>query len=131
LNVVQGDLVITDFGEGKAIPESKAPFQQVRSAYKRRDKKVERPLIDTLRRAKVLDYAGLHDGYSVRDSHSLFLVVRDINSRDAEVLMYALNDRPHLDTQFCVQIGERLIHQQHLRLNAQRPRESDALLLAP
>jgi len=56
--------------------------------------------------------------------------VRDIDGRDSDGILDLLDDRPHLNPQFRVQIAQRFIHQQDIRLDDQSTRQGDPLLLA-
>ena len=58
------------------------------------------------------------------------LVMRDVDDRHAEPAMKALDFGLHLLAQVLVECGERLVEQQQLRLEDDRPRQGDALLLA-
>ena len=89
-----------------------------------------RALVDVAGGADVLDDAILHDSDAVTDGHCLFLIVGDIHSGDAHALLGVADDAAHLDTELCVQIGKRLVHQQHVRRDDQRAGQCDALLLA-
>ena len=54
----------------------------------------------------------------------------DIEARDAQILLDAADFRTHVQTQLCVQIGKRLVHQQNLGPQHQHARERHALLFA-
>ena len=54
----------------------------------------------------------------------------NIDGRDAELLLDALDGVAHFHAQLGVQIGQRLVHQQHLRLDDDGAGERHALLLA-
>jgi hypothetical protein len=66
---------------------------------------------------------------SIRDREGIFLIVRHEQGRDAD----AVKHRPQLVasrlSERWIEIGERLIHQENLGLDHQRPRKRDALLL--
>ena len=53
----------------------------------------------------------------------------DINGGDARLLLNAANFRAHTHPELGIQIGQRLIKQQHARFQHQRPCQSDTLLL--
>ena len=99
-------------------------------ADERGNEQVRRTLIDILRRAHVLDDAGVHDGDTVGNRHGLLLIVGDVDGGDADVMLDILDDGAHLHAQLCVKVRERLVKQEHGRLDAQRARQRDALLLA-
>ena len=75
------------------------------------------------------DDAVLHNGDTVADGHCLFLIVGDVHGGDANALLGVADDAAHLDTELCVQIGKRLVHQQHIRRDDQCASQCDTLLL--
>ena len=87
-------------------------------------------LVDRARRRDLLDPAGAHHGDAVGDRQRLLLVVRHVDDRDAEQLLQAADLAAHLDAQLGVEIGERLVEQQHMRLDHDGARDRDALQLA-
>ena len=60
----------------------------------------------------------------------LFLIVRDINGRNAEALLQLADFAAHFDPQLGVEIGQRLVEQQHRGLDNERAGDGDALELA-
>src|SRR5699024_2017167 len=48
--------------------------------------------------------------------HSFCLVMCYVDDRSAQVLMELGDLNTHLDSQFCIQVGERLVHQEYLRV---------------
>ncbi|ELZ67519.1 phenol hydroxylase [Haloferax prahovense DSM 18310] len=82
------------------------------------------------RRGDLLEFAVVEDGDSVAHRHRLRLVVSDVDGGDAEVLLQALELRPHLRAKFGVQVGQRLVHQEHLGVAHDGAPEGDPLLLA-
>ena len=56
--------------------------------------------------------------------------MRDVDGGDAQAALELLDDGAHLHAQLGVQVGERLVHQQHARLDDERTRQRNALLLA-
>ena len=86
-------------------------------------------IVYLLRGANLSDNALVHYDDLIRQSHCLALVVRDIDGRDADLLLDAADLSAHRDAQLCVKVGQRLVHQQNVRFNAQCARERDALLL--
>ena len=56
--------------------------------------------------------------------------MRDVEHRDAEQLLQAADLAAHLDAQLGVEVGERLVEQQHMRLDHDGARDRDALQLA-
>ena len=72
----------------------------------------------------------MHDGDARGERHRLDLVVGDVDRRLAEALVELLDLGPHVDAQLGVEIGERLVEQEQLRIAHQRPAHRDALALA-
>ena len=56
--------------------------------------------------------------------------MRDVKRRSPELAVQAADLELHLLAQLPVQRAQRLVHQEHCRLDDHRPRERDALLLA-
>ncbi|EGE58067.1 hypothetical protein RHECNPAF_35000121 [Rhizobium etli CNPAF512] len=89
-----------------------------------------RMVVDFLRRAQLLDTAVAHDGDAACQRHRLDLVMGDINHCGLEHLMQPLDLGAHLHAQLGVEIGERLVEEEDLRLAHQRAADRDALALA-
>ena len=87
-------------------------------------------LVHRLGSRDLLDAAAGHDRDPVGHRQRLLLVVRDVDEGDPELLL----DRLQLDlerlAELRVERAERLVEQQHRRLEDERPRERDPLLLA-
>ena len=62
--------------------------------------------------------------------HRLGLVVRHVHRGDPELALQCVDLGAHLHTQLRVQVGERLVHQEHLRVADDRAAHGDALALA-
>ena len=56
--------------------------------------------------------------------------MRDIDRGGAQPLLQRLDLGAHLDAQLGVEVGERLVEQEHLRVAHDRPAHGDALALA-
>ena len=78
----------------------------------------------------MLDLAGVHHSDGIADGHGLLLIVGDVDGGDAHLTLDLANGLPHLQAQLGVQIAQRLVHQQHVRLDDQRTGQRHALLLA-
>ena len=89
-----------------------------------------RPVVDVLGRAGLLDPAAVHHRDEVGGGHRLRLVVGHVDRRVAVFVVQAAHLEAHLLAQIGVEIGQRLVEQQRLRLDDQRARQRDALLLA-
>src|SRR5439155_11181801 len=83
----------------------------------------------TLFRSELVDPAAIHDRDQVGRGHGLGLVVGDVDGGVAIFIMQATDFEPHLLAQIGVEVGERLVEQQGLRLDDQRARQRHALLL--
>ena len=94
------------------------------------DEGVGRRVVEFARRAVLRDHRIVHDDDAVGDGQRLFLVVRDVDHGQPELLLDLADLLAHMAAQLGVEVGERLVEQQHLRLQHQRARHRDALLLA-
>ena len=81
-------------------------------------------------RKGLLQDAAPHHGDAVAHRHRLGLVVRDVDRRHGEVALEPEDLGPHLDAELRVEVRERLVHQERLRLTHDRPAHRDALSLA-
>jgi hypothetical protein len=63
----------------------------------------------------------VHDRDPVGEAHGLDLVVGDVDRGGLALLEQALELGPHLQPQERVEVGERLVHEQHLRPDRERP----------
>ena len=105
-------------------------IQEVGAADEAGHETCPRCVVQRHRIIHLLDPAVVHHDDAVGCHHRFGLVVRHINRRDAERVMQPTDLRPHLLAQVGIQVGQRFIEQQHLRLDNDRPRQCDALLLA-
>ena len=88
-------------------------------------------LLEHLDGARVLlDSSLVHDHDAVGQLERLFLIVRDEHARQVNFFVQPPQPAPQLLPHLGVERAERLVEQQHLRLDGQRPRERDALALA-
>ena len=101
-----------------------------RVAQERRHEHVCRPLVDGVRGADLLHQALAHHHDPVGQRQCLRLVVRDVDEGGLHRLVQLLDFRAHRDAQRCVQVGQRLVHQEHLRLAHHRAAERHPLALA-
>ena len=93
------------------------------------DEQVVRVVIDGLRFVDLLHDAGLHYDDDVGDAHGLVLVVRDEHRGDARLALDAADLLAGLQAQAGVEVGQRLVQQQHAGHLDQRAGDGDALLL--
>ena len=84
-----------------------------------------------MRRADLAQFSGrIHDGDAIGNGQRDFLIVRDIQDRNAEFLLQRLNLETHFLAQVGVEVVQRFVEQQQAGLGDQRPRQRDTLLLA-
>ena len=91
---------------------------------------VGRCVVQIERRADLFDDAVVHDHDLVGHGHGFDLVVRDIDGGGLEPLMQFLDLGAHLHAQFGVEVGQRLVEQEHLRVAHDGAAHGDALALA-
>ncbi len=77
------------------------------------------------------DPAGVDDRHAIRDGERLFLVVRDIDGGESELLAQPPDLGAHLNAQAGIEVGEGLIEKKAARAHHQYPCQSHPLLLAP
>src|SRR5439155_4925360 len=94
------------------------------------DEEICRPLVHGVRRAELLEPAGVEHCDAVAHGHGLGLVVGDEDRRHTELLLKRLELRPGMRPELRVEVRERLIHKEHSRLADDGSREGDTLLLA-
>ena len=103
---------------------------QVGGAEKGRNEAVGWTIVEFDRRTDLLDAALVEHGDPVGDGIRLFLVVGNIDRGDPELALQRLELGTHLDPKLGIEVGERLIEQQHIGLDHEGSCERDALLLA-
>ena len=101
-----------------------------RRADEARDEQVRRLVVELLRPVDLLEHAHAHDRDAVAHRHGLDLVVSDVDRRRAELVLELRDLGPHLDTQLGVEVRERLVHEEDLRVADDRSAHRDPLLLA-
>ena len=116
--------------EPDRIPALDRPGKQVRRAEEAGDERRRGPLVELRGRAELLDPPAVHDGDRVRHRHRLFLVVGDVDERDADLVLDPLQLHLHVLAELEVERAERLVEQEHARVVDERAPERDALLLA-
>ena len=77
-----------------------------------------------------MDPAVEHHRDPVGDHHRLSLVVGDVDSGDSNLLLQRANIEAHFLSELGVEVGQRLVEQQDVGDDDERPRERSALLLA-
>ena len=87
-------------------------------------------VVEVLRRADLLELALAHDGDPVPHGHGLDLVVRHVDRRRPQVGLEAADLGAHLHAELRVQVRERLVHEERLRVAHDRSAHGHALPLA-
>ena len=93
------------------------------------DKAVDRGVVEFKRLAHLLHQSILHHHDAIAQRHGLDLVVGDVDGRGVEPIVQLLQLDAHLHAKLCVQIGERLVEQEDLRLADDGAAERHALAL--
>ena len=75
------------------------------------------------------DLSRAHHGHPIGDEQRFFLIVRDVDGGDTELLLKGADLGAEMEPHFRVEIGERLVHQQHIGLDDHGAGQHDALLL--
>ena len=93
------------------------------------NEQVGRRLVQALRRLELLQQSPPHHGDAVAHRHRLNLIVRHVHGRDPQLSLDARDLGAHLNAQLRVEVRERLVHQEHLRLAHDRAAHRHALTL--
>src|SRR6266545_2836168 len=101
-----------------------------RAADEARHETVDRPVVELLGRAHLLEDALAHDRDPGAHGHRLDLVVGDVHERRAHALVKAGDLGACLDAELGIEVGQWLVHEEDRRLADDRPAERDALALA-
>ena len=94
------------------------------------DEQVDRVVVELLRAADLLELALAHHRDPVAERHRLGLVVGDVDGGRLEPVLDPRDLGAHLHAQLRVEVRERLVHQERLRLADDRPAHRDPLALA-
>ena len=94
------------------------------------DEQVLRPIIKLERRADLLDQAVMHHHDPIGHGHGLDLVMGDVDGGGLEALVQFLDLGAHGDAQLGVEIRQRLVEQENLRIAHNGAPHRDALALA-
>ena len=113
----------------RRIPVQRAHFRPIAGAHEFRRKPVDGREIDAPRAVHLLQLAVVKNGYPVGHGHGFFLVVGHIDGGDAEALLYLADFFAHGHAQFGVQVGQGLVHEQHVGADDQGAGQGHALLL--
>lgn len=107
-----------------------AGVNQVDFTKKTTDKGTGWACIKMKRYVNLADTTTLKDRDSIRYRECLFLVVGDVHRGRADLLANTTDFRPEIVAEFGVEVGKRLIKEQHLGLNHQSPGKRHSLLLS-
>src|SRR5919106_296216 len=115
-----------------AIAALESSLDQVHrgTSYEASDEQVRRSLVERFWIVELLELALTEHRHPVAHRHRLDLVVGDIDRRRTELVLDACDLGPHLRTQLCVEVRERLVHEEYPRVADDRPSHRDALALA-
>ena len=105
-------------------------WQEICDAKKIGNKCIDRLGVELIGRANLTDAPRLKDGYSVGNRKGFLLIMGNEDGRLPEGSLNFLEFGAHPDAQLRVQIRKRLVEKKDVRFDYERPRESDALLLA-
>ena len=87
-------------------------------------------VIKLLRRADLLDDAVVEHDDPIGERHRFSLIMRHIDHGGADIGVELGDLDPHLHAQVGIEIGQRLVEQEHVRLADQGATDGDALALA-
>ncbi len=129
-----GTLILMPLGLGKeraaAVGQRDGDEVHGRRSDEARDELVLGLGVDLHGLAHLLDPAVLHDHDPRPERHRLDLVVGDVDRRGLETLVEALQLDAHLHAQLGVEVRQRLVEQEHLRVPHDGAAHGDALALA-
>ena len=91
---------------------------------------VGRVAVQRVRLRDLLHDAVVEDGHALAHRHGLHLVVRHVHGGDAQARLQVRQLRAGLDPELGVQVGERLIHEEDLRVPHDGAAHGHALALA-
>ena len=113
-------------------PALQMPLEEVhgRRADEAGDEEVGRPVVEFERRSDLLDHAIVHHHDLVGHGHGLDLVVGDVDGGGLQPLVQGLDLRAHGDAQLGIEVGERLVEEEDLRIAHDGASHGDALALA-
>jgi hypothetical protein len=113
-----------------AAPQRAGQEVHGRRADEAGDELVGRMVVQVQRAAGLLDAAVAHHHDLVAHGHGLDLVVRDVDGGGLQALVQLLDLAAHRDAQLGVEVRQRLVEQEHLRIAHDRAAHGHALALA-
>ena len=121
----------TSCGRAYAVcPGRRVIAEHIDGAEEIHHERRRRMLDDLVDGAVLLDHAVVHDHDAVGELERLFLIVGDEHAGQVDLVVQPPQPAPQLLPDLGVERAERLVEQQHFRLDRQRPRQRDALPLA-
>ena len=115
--------------EHDVVRADEVAAERRRFADERQHELVRGTLVEILRRADLLHAAVVHEHDVVGDLHRLLLVVRHEDRRHVHLVVQPAQPLAQLLPHARVERAERLVEQQHLRLDRERTRERHPLAL--
>ena len=111
------DVILTNFSNKVAAFFSNLSVKEVhlRGSHESCNEQVAWLLIKVLWCINLLNNTIFHNNDSGTKGHSLCLVMCYVDDRSAQSLMQLGDLSSHLYTKLCIQVGERLVHQEYLR----------------
>ena len=107
-----------------------AAVDEIGAADETGDEFVRRAFVEILLRADLVDSSLAHHHQAVGHGQRLLLVVGHHHGGQPELALQLADLDPHVLAQLGVEIGQRLVEQQHVGPEHQRARQRHALLLA-
>src|SRR6266542_1239694 len=101
---------------GLAIDDGELPDVHRGGADEPGDEGVRRPLVELQRGGALLEHAVPEHRHPVPHRHRLDLVVGDVDRGDREALLQGGDLGPRGHPKLRVEVGQRLVHEEHLRL---------------
>ena len=116
---------------GLEPPRGRQPAgEEVRPADEAGDEAVRRKVVELLLGPDLLDHAARHDDQAVGHRQRFLLIVGDHQGREPQGALELADLDPHLLAELGVEVRERLVEEEQLRLDDERAGQRHALLLA-
>ena len=128
----QCERLVAETADEPAVVPLEAGLDEIHrgAADEARDEEVRRASVQLLRGGDLLQDALAKHGDTVAHRHCLDLVVGDVDRRGVDLPLDAGDLRAHLDSELRVEIRERLVHQERLRVADDRSAHRHPLPLA-
>ena len=127
---VDGGVVDTNGVSAVADCEFRIEEVHLRGTDEARDEQVRRMVEHLLRGADLLDITVFHDDDTIAQRHGLGLIMGNVHKRGVDVLAQLDELGAHLVTQFGVEVTQRLVHEEHLRMTNDRAADGNTLSLS-